>query len=1047
MVKNKTGIKGAGKQAFLTLSLAAVFILAISVVSASVFTDIFHKLTGNVVEGSDIELNDVKEVGADPTYIAGLRAEFFDYTTPLSSIPNLAGKTPDVQRKDSLINYGNNKNTFSGLPANFKDTFVLRETGYIYISTSGNYIFYLKSDDGSKLYLDGNLIIDHDGIHSFVEKSSAPIALSIGYHSVKVEYFENSDSAGLILLYSGSTISKRIISKAVFFYTSVPSVCGNNVIEGGESCDGNSQSCTINGYSGVQACNAQCTGFGNCITTQSCGDGIINGNEQCEGNNLNGKTCQTHGFLKGNLTCGSGCSFDTSQCKNAVCGDGVKEGIEQCDDGNFANEDGCTSQCLIEVCNENWQCTSWGECTNEQQVRTCTDTRNCGTTINKPSVTQSCGSDAELVYSNDGSDLTGGQNGVLVANDNIKGQILSFDGVNDYISIHVTGDNSLALTTNKFSFGIWTYLTSTSPGTQLFIFRGKNGAAWGSYILSYGGTECLKNNGKYYFGFRTEGGSCAAQSVSSTAGVITNQWVQLAGTYDGSNLKLYVNGVLNNSASASGNPYDSGSAMYIGSDSGTRGTVNGRLDEIKVYNRVLSDTEIAQLANLNSVCGDGVKEGIEQCDDGNQINTDSCTNYCGTPKCGDSIIQSGEQCDDGNLFEGDGCNPMCKTESCGNNICDYHLIQGVYVAESSLTCSQDCQNAVVYGTEGSDLFQVHDRKIFVNDIEKRNVVSGEVLTLNGQGGNDIFITVGAGTKKIIGGNEDDTFWMDSTDSILDVSSSETSKKQVNIISFYYQPWTNDVNSPDYIPLESLGQDLKDPIGKDYWGTLHTNKANFAETSLFKNGMKYTDIAQGSIGNCYFLAPLTSMSNTINPQTPEIIRNAIVDIGDGTYIVRYYRPSGGIYVPAYIRVDADLYVSGGNPVFAKVKDGIWVAIMEKAYVYFATQYGGQDQGNEYNGISGGNMYDVNNQILGKTTSWNYLPSSFSLLNAQEYIANKLEPTYGTQSSTACGVVQNHAYASLYTTSNTIYSYNPWGYNHVECDINTFKQGFTYVAKIA
>ena len=56
-------------------------------------------------------------------------------------------------------------------------------------------------------------------------------------------------------------------------------VCGNNIIETGESCDGNSQSCTINGYSGTQTCKNDCTGFNVCTTTESCGDGFCNGLE------------------------------------------------------------------------------------------------------------------------------------------------------------------------------------------------------------------------------------------------------------------------------------------------------------------------------------------------------------------------------------------------------------------------------------------------------------------------------------------------------------------------------------------------------------------------------------------------------------------------------------------------------------------------------------------------------------------------------------------------------------------------------------------------
>lgn len=42
------------------------------------------------------------------------------------------------------------------------------------------------------------------------------------------------------------------------------------------------------------------------------------------------------------------------------------------------------------ACTENWTCSSWGSCSNNQQTRTCTDNNNCGTTINKPITTQNC---------------------------------------------------------------------------------------------------------------------------------------------------------------------------------------------------------------------------------------------------------------------------------------------------------------------------------------------------------------------------------------------------------------------------------------------------------------------------------------------------------------------------------------------------------------------------------------------------------------------------------------------------------------------------------
>jgi len=47
-------------------------------------------------------------------------------------------------------------------------------------------------------------------------------------------------------------------------------------------------------------------------------------------------------------------------------------------------------------------------------------------------------------------------------------------------------------------------------------------------------------------------------------------------------------------------------------------------------------------------CGDGIVAAAEECDDGNTVNTDSCTAACKFAKCGDGIVGPGETCDDAN---------------------------------------------------------------------------------------------------------------------------------------------------------------------------------------------------------------------------------------------------------------------------------------------------------------------------------------------------------------------------------------------------------------
>jgi cysteine-rich repeat protein len=67
------------------------------------------------------------------------------------------------------------------------------------------------------------------------------------------------------------------------------------------------------------------------------------------------------------------------------------------------------------------------------------------------------------------------------------------------------------------------------------------------------------------------------------------------------------------------------------------------------------------------VCGDGVVDPNEACDDGNQVETDECLATCLLASCGDGVIQEGvEACDDGNQVEDDVCLNTCALAICGD---------------------------------------------------------------------------------------------------------------------------------------------------------------------------------------------------------------------------------------------------------------------------------------------------------------------------------------------------------------------------------------------
>ncbi|MBT4119665.1 MAG: DUF4215 domain-containing protein [Candidatus Peribacter sp.] len=75
---------------------------------------------------------------------------------------------------------------------------------------------------------------------------------------------------------------------------------------------------------------------------------------------------------------------------------------------------------------------------------------------------------------------------------------------------------------------------------------------------------------------------------------------------------------------------------------------------------------------LHPVCGNDVKEDGEECDDGNDENSDKCTNRCKEARCGDGILHKGEEmCDSGkeNGFASSNCTKDCKKRPiCGNNV-------------------------------------------------------------------------------------------------------------------------------------------------------------------------------------------------------------------------------------------------------------------------------------------------------------------------------------------------------------------------------------------
>lgn len=134
----------------------------------------------------------------------------------------------------------------------------------------------------------------------------------------------------------------------------VISPCGNGVRNEGEQCDdGNLDSGDgCNGQCNLEP-NFECSAAGQaCESTIACGDGQIGGAETCDdGNATSGDGCSASCLVEADFGC-SNDEGDASRCEpieRAVCGDGLVSDGEQCDDDGTTPGDGCSDVCEIET--------------------------------------------------------------------------------------------------------------------------------------------------------------------------------------------------------------------------------------------------------------------------------------------------------------------------------------------------------------------------------------------------------------------------------------------------------------------------------------------------------------------------------------------------------------------------------------------------------------------------------------------------------------------------------------------------------------------------
>jgi len=190
-------------------------------------------------------------------------------------------------------------------------------------------------------------------------------------------------------------------------------------------------------------------------------------------------------------------------------------------------------------------------------------------------------------------DISGnGNNGTLTNGPTFNsgnGGSIVFDGVNDYVNC---GNNSSLSISSAITLSSWIN-SSTLFSSQYFppfIIKGLNV----SYML-------FGNSSTNQVRIRI-GGNIAANVLDSVSTISANTWYNIIGTYDGTDMKIYINGVLENTKNRIGTIPTGSDTVYMGfNPTGEPIIYNGKISTALVYNRALSATEILQ--NYNATKG------------------------------------------------------------------------------------------------------------------------------------------------------------------------------------------------------------------------------------------------------------------------------------------------------------------------------------------------------------------------------------------------------------------------------------------------------------
>lgn len=180
-------------------------------------------------------------------------------------------------------------------------------------------------------------------------------------------------------------------------------------------------------------------------------------------------------------------------------------------------------------------------------------------------------------------------NGPLWTSGKVGAGAVSLDGQNDYVRV----DASPALNAARGAITVCAW-----------VYRGAQGPGWHCILSRQKGTTNDEDFGLYFYDDQCSFIVNTDQGDATPSGGIApvGQWVHLAGTYDGAHVRAYLNGVEQFASPFGGTIASSTNPVIIGGNINDASDIPaelfmGHVDDVRIYDRALSPTEIAALLN------------------------------------------------------------------------------------------------------------------------------------------------------------------------------------------------------------------------------------------------------------------------------------------------------------------------------------------------------------------------------------------------------------------------------------------------------------------